>query len=225
MRSPVPALALVCALLLSTQGALADDRPRSLEAQLLHLRPNLSEIEIWNRAARTWQPLAVPRGKVLVVHLWARSCLPCLKEFPLLARLAKSWAAQPDVVPLFVADGPEEMTRAKVEEFWQHPYVDLPGENCPGQTARLPGSGSRCPLDVPELDPARTRSPRLGRELNAQVKPLTLFIDPRGFVRQAFVGSIAERAHEVTASLERLLRAVASERTGSASGPAHPRKS
>jgi len=197
---------------------------RSQEAMLLHTRPRFADLEVWNRSGGSWAAKPVPSGKVLVVNLWARSCKPCLEEMPLLARIVSGWRGRREVEFLFIADGPAEMTRANVEDFWQHPSVDLPGKNCPGQSQRLPGSGSRCPLDLPDVDPWRATSDQLGTELRTAVKPITLFVDPHGFVRQVFVGSITDRSREFADSLERLLRAVASERSpGIRSNP--PRKS
>lgn len=193
-------------------GAAPAESQRSQEAALAHRRPSLREIEVWNQQLRAWKPLALPRGKVLVVNLWARSCVPCLKELPFLAQLAKTWQSHRDVQFLFVADGPAEMTRAKVEDFWAHPWIDLPGEDCPGKGARVISTASRCVLEVPDLDPARTTSARLADDLRCNMKPTTLLIDPRGTVRQAFVGDLSGRAREFTDALERLLAALAAEK-------------
>jgi thiol-disulfide isomerase/thioredoxin len=210
------------ALAVPAQAATAESA-RSLEAALVHRRPSLRDIEVWSRQTGAWHPLALPRGKVLVVNLWSRSCVPCLKELPVLARMVNSWKPNQEVQFLFVADGPTEMTRDKVEDFWLHPWIDLPGQQCPGQSARVLSSSTRCVLEVPEQDPARTTSERLADDLNSHLKPVTLLIDPRGTVRQAFVGELSDRTREFSQALERLLAALAAERGEAPPKPRHER--
>lgn len=189
---------------------------RSLEGSLLHRRLDLRGLEVWSVQAKQWQPLTVPNSRVLVINLWRRSCVPCLKEMPSLAVLSKAWLARREVQFLFVADPPDEMTRAAVEEFWLHPYVELPGQPCPGQASRLVSGSSRCGLTIPSQDPVRATNDDLARLLGTVTKPLTLLVDARGVVRQAFVGELSNRTRELGDGLERLLGTLASEKGGAA---------
>lgn len=86
--------------------------------------------------------LADFRGKVVVVNLWAMWCVPCRTEMPTLARLAQTYAGNPDLVvlPVNVDDKPDSIADARsfidVHEplpMYSDPKFQLPFE--------LPGKG------------------------------------------------------------------------------------
>ena len=79
--------------------------------------------------------LADFRGKVVVVNLWAMWCVPCRTEMPTLARLAQTYAGNPDLVvlPVNVDDKPDSIADARsfidVHEplpFYSDPAFKLP---------------------------------------------------------------------------------------------------
>jgi thiol-disulfide isomerase/thioredoxin len=58
--------------------------------------------------------LASHKGRVVVLHLWATWCLPCLKELPLLAKLAREASTRGiDFLPVSL-DDPTERSAALV---------------------------------------------------------------------------------------------------------------
>ena len=183
---------------------------RSVEAALLHRRINLSGLQKWNRASRSWQPLPLPRSKLLVLNLWSYSCLPCKLEFPLFRNMVAGMRGRPEVQFLFVADPPDETSAEQVEKFWSAPYVELrPGGLCPVGKGTGTSARPRCQLEVPDVDPARTRDQhQLQSIAEVTMRPLTLLVDKSGLVRHVFAGSVAARTTEVRQAMERLLAAL-----------------
>ena len=58
--------------------------------------------------------LASYRGRVVVLHLWATWCLPCLKELPLLAKLASEGSSRGIDFLAVSLDDPTERNAARV---------------------------------------------------------------------------------------------------------------
>ena len=212
-----------CLLRLIAGSATAGDSPRPpagdpdriLESKTLHRRLDMGGIEVWSQKTATWHPYTPPRGKLLVMNLWAKSCRPCVYEMQELARLAERWQRRNDVEFLLVATSPEEMTRQVTEEFFRRRLFEAKAlEPCPGrQHPVIPIASPRpCELDLPPGDPARSRDQRLENALGTSIKPITLLVDPRGIVRHAFVGSIASRGTELLDAVERLAATLAGSR-------------
>ena len=79
-----------------------------------------------------------------------------------------------------------------------------------------------CLLEVPDVDPARSKNNELLRALaKVESRPLTLLLDEQGIVRQVFAGSLLSKRAQVLDAIERLLQvtkpdaATASRRTAS----------
>lgn len=58
--------------------------------------------------------LASHKGRVVVLHLWATWCLPCLKELPLLAKLASEGSSRSIDFLAVSLDDPTERSAARV---------------------------------------------------------------------------------------------------------------
>lgn len=167
----------------SVGSAAAVSEALEAEGSLLHRRLDLSGLACWDRRARSWQPLARPPERLLVLNLWSAHCAPCVAEFPLLRRMAAAWKREPQVRFLFVADPPHDTEAVEVVEFWT------------GHAAA-----------VPDADPCRSTTDKLRAALDNQAQPLTLLVDEEGLVRQAFIGAIQARG--LASAMERLLKAL-----------------
>lgn len=179
---------------------------RNVEATLLHRRVNLNGLQKWNRASKSWQPLAMPRSKLLVVNIWSYSCLPCKLEFPLFRQMVAKLQGHAAVEFLFVADPPDETSAEQIEKFWAAPYVELhPGERCTAGLSVGTNVRPRCQLEVPDVDPARTTDQSQLKSISqVTMRPLTLLVDRTGLVRQVFAGSVAARSTELREAIDRL---------------------
>jgi hypothetical protein len=170
--------------------ALADETVADREAALLHRRLDLAVVQKWSRSMGSWQPLSVPPSAVYVVNLWSIHCKPCLAEFPLLKNILAGWKSRSEVQFLFIADPPSETSEAETVAFWQQSRAALP-----------------------DADPCRASSDELRRSLENDSEPLTLLLDDRFVIRQAFIGSIGSRP--LGRSIERLLRSAKNGSLGS----------
>ncbi|MFT3744135.1 MAG: TlpA disulfide reductase family protein [Pyrinomonadaceae bacterium] len=74
--------------------------------------------------AGTDQTLADHRGKVVVLNFWATWCVPCRKEMPYLAAIARDYAAKG--VEVIGASGDAVANSAKVAKFVRDHKVDFP---------------------------------------------------------------------------------------------------
>ena len=119
------------------------------------------------------------QGKVVVVNLWAMWCAPCRNEMPTLARLARAYQANEDliVLPINVDATPEGLAQAKgfIDAHAPLPlYSDvrfqLPFE--------FPGKG---------------------------VMPQTVLLDRQGRVRASFAGEADWNSPEARALVDALL--------------------
>lgn len=151
------------------------------EGSLLHRWLDLGSLVCWDRRTRSWQPLARPTERLLVLNLWSAHCPPCVAELPLLRRMAAAWSREREVRFLFVADPPHDTEAAEVVEFW-----------------------SAHAAAVPDADPCRSTTDKLRAALDNGSQPLTLLVDPEGVVRQAFIGAVQGRG--LASAMERLLK-------------------
>lgn len=152
---------------------------RSAEAGLLHLRLDLNGIRGYQRSNQQWQPFQHGQEELLVVNLWAVECVPCVAELPVLRIMVQSWSDQPKVRFLFIS---ETLDEQKIVNFWH-------------QTAKN---------RVPDLEVFQSTDNRIRATLGTGLQPLTLILDSQYMVRQAFIGSLAERRFEVSRALTRL---------------------
>lgn len=219
------AIALSYALLLA-MGSLssvamaqsATESKRKVEWGVLHKQASLQDVRVYSLAKKKWLPLAPSRAKVRVLNLWSKSCAPCLAELPTFAKLVDSYRQKhgDSVQFLFVADPSEHTSAQEVEAFWASPWADaLAQKECPGKQMLHNGVQS-CLLDaVPSVDPARSESRRLTSLVHPsdESRPVTLLLDEKGVVRQAFVGSFGKNTSDLSDAIDRLLAAV-SGRTG-----------
>lgn len=161
--------------LLGSGQALATETLETQERALLHRRLDLSTLQVLGTGSP--RPVPVPRAALLVLHLWAVHCAPCVAELPLVARIVRGWRAEPAVAFLIVADPPAENDVAQI-------------------LARYRGEGP----------PLRTADDRVRRALGTGTVPLTLLLDQDLVVREAFVGALGERGPELAAAVARLLK-------------------
>ena len=155
-------------------------RLRRDEAELLHRRLELRGLRRLQGGA--WKPAEAPFSRLLVVHIWAVECKPCVEEMPLVRALLGGLRKFPVVQVAFVS---ETADLGKLQAFIEQHRAELP------QT------------DFYQVDSDAVRQP-----LQNRAQPLTLLLDERGVVRQAFVGSLRARRSELTQAIERYLKAL-----------------
>ena len=152
------------------------------EGALLHRRIDLSAVKLWSRQTHGWRPVGSAAARVTIVNLWSIHCQPCLAEFPLLKRIVDGWRGRTDVRFLFIADPPSDTSEAELAAFWERSLQALP-----------------------DVDPGRATTDALRRSLESELQPITLLLDEKMIVRQAFVGAVTGRS--LGTAIERLLRA------------------
>lgn len=203
------------------ESAATSSPQQALEAQLLHTVLPLRDLQGFSVRRGSWQGLPLGRARVRVVSLWSLRCQPCLDELPALTELAAQYRDKgEDVEFLFVSDPPEESPRREVEAFWREPLIDRLAEVCTEQhlgDVRQHNGRPSCRLDLHGVDAVRSTN-EAGflslREVN--VRPLTLFVDPQGTVRQVFVGSLLRRLDLLRDSIDRLRQRIRAQATGPA---------
>ena len=172
---------------------------RRLEPLMLHQLVKLTGLRPWT-PTHSEQPLPPlpPDGQqlpsvslgdkaVLIVHLWAVDCKPCVAEFPIWQRIVRSFAKdnRAQLGFIFITETLEE---SRLAEFWQQHRAELP-EGSYYQS--IDGTDS----DIRDV-------------LRTSKQPVTLLLDRQGVIRQAYVGSIAKRRNELVGGIERLLMLV-----------------
>ncbi len=130
--------------------------------------------------------LAVPPGKLLILHYWATWCPPCVTEFPELAAFWREIGKKPGI----------ELLAVSVDEDWKT-VDDWMKKN--GITG--------VPL---ALDPRRTSAKAFG----TLKFPETYVLSPSGEVLDKFVGAIRWSAPPVRKRIEDLLSANPPGRAG-----------
>jgi len=188
MRAAAHLLSLL--LLASPSAALADTPSsapvpeelllRRQEALLLHRRINLAAL----RVLRGGELVAAeaPVARLLLVHLWAVECKPCLDELPTLQSFFAAQGQDPRVRVLLAS---ETRDPAKLIDFIKQHRGWFP-------------SG-----DLYQVTDDALRS-----SLQNFAQPLTLLVDERGVVHQAFVGSLRTRKSELVDAVTRYLKAL-----------------
>lgn len=156
---------------------------RGEESGLLHARLDLRGVRGYRGRRGPWQPFSPGAERLLVVHLWALECPPCVAELPMLRTLVRGWHDQPTVRFLFVA---ETLDASRLLAFWLDDHH----------------------ADVPEVELYQSTDGRIRDVLGIGTQPLTLMVDSQGVVRQAFIGSLADRRFELGRAIGRLISAL-----------------
>lgn len=170
-------------LLLCSAPAWAESDDARDEPQLLHRQLSLGHVRIWDNNLHAFRPPLpteqVPTAKVLVVHIWADYCAPCLKELPWLRELVPR-VETTDVRFIFLT---ETNAPANMDKFMQKFQGELPKVDRQYQDT----------------------SEQVLKTLAFRRLPMTLLLDDRLIVRQAFIGSIVPRRNELIQGIDRLL--------------------
>ena len=153
---------------------------RQQESQLLHRKVELRGLRRLEGSGLVAEP--PPVARVLIVHLWAVECRPCVEEFPILRKILDSLRELPQVRSVLVS---ETADLGKLQAF-------------------LRDNRSI----VPQLPQYQIGDDRLRASLQNFSQPTTLLLDERGVVRQAFLGSIAHRRSELADAVRRLLKSM-----------------
>lgn len=176
-------LSLIFMALGTVLGGEAEIANRRDENLLLHQRVTLSHLRVFDRAQGEWRVPDVkeqPQGQLLVVHLWADYCQPCLEEFPWLRSMSARLGGG-DARFVFIAESP---TASREMQSFLQKHDD-----------RMPSG-----LLYQDTNGA------LFQGLPVRRLPITLLVDSEGGVRQAFLGSIQERRGELVDAILRLQR-------------------
>jgi thiol-disulfide isomerase/thioredoxin len=155
-------------------------RLRRDEAELLHRRLELRGLR--QLAGAEWKPAEAPFSRLVVVHIWAVECKPCVDEMPMLRALFAGLRKFPVLRLAFIS---ETQDLARLKQF-----ID---------TRRA---------ELPQTEYFQMDSDTLRRPLQNRAQPMTLLVDERGIVRQAFLGSLRARRSELTLAIERALKAL-----------------
>lgn len=178
----VSRLALVI-WLLTTSSSLAAEPVRELEVSLLHRRIDLRGVRVFDAPKNSWGSFKSEDRRLLLLHLWAVECQPCVDEMSLLRNIVRGWKDDPSVQIVFIS---ETLDEKALREFWFQSARDR----------------------VPETPLIQSTDDRIRDVLGTGKQPVTLLLDRDLVVRQAFIGSLMERTQELTESMSRLLRAI-----------------
>jgi len=164
----------------------ADELQRELslrrdEGLLLHRKVDLGGLRLF-RSGRILNMDSPPVARLLVLHLWAVECRPCVEEFPLLRRITEALANLPHVSVALVC---ETADLAHIQSFLDDHRGDLP-----------------------RAVHYQSTDERLRRSLQNRAQPATLLLDALSVVRQAFLGSLKQRRSEFADAIQRLARSV-----------------
>lgn len=157
-------------------------RLRRDEAELLHRRLELRGLR--QLQGSEWKPVEAPFSRLVVVHIWAVECKPCVDEMPMLRTLFAGLRRFPVLRLAFISET-QDLTRLKQ-------FIDEKQKQ----------------QELPLTEFYQMDSDTLRRPLQNRSQPMTLLVDERGIVRQAFLGSLRARRSELTLAIERSLKAL-----------------
>ena len=183
-------LALAAGLLLTSPLVLAQSPPvgllpaqevtlRRAEEALLHRKLDLHGLR--RLSGGQFVPEAAPRARLMLVHIWAVECRPCIEEMPVLRRIFESLSTTSNVTPLLIS---ETADIPKLLSFLQQNRATVPS--------------------VPQY---QSTGEQLRASLQNYSQPTTLLVDERGIIREAFLGSLRTRRSELADALYRLIKA------------------
>lgn len=183
-------LALAAGLLLTSPLVLAQSPPvglppaqevslRRAEEALLHRKLDLRGLR--RLSGGQFVPEAAPRARLLLVHIWAVECRPCIEEMPVLRRIFESLSTTSNVTPLLIS---ETADIPKLLSFLQQNRATVPS--------------------VPQY---QSTGEQLRASLQNYSQPTTLLVDEHGIIREAFLGSLRTRRSELADALYRLIKA------------------
>lgn len=162
-----------------------DDPQRELlvrrqEAALLHRKIDLRGA----RLLRAGQAIDVqpPVAHLLIVHIWAVECPPCIEELPILRRIAESLGRMSQVKIVLISETTDLATLNRFINAHQN--------------------------DMPRVEQYQSIDERLRSSLQNNAQPTTLLVDALGVVRQAFLGSLKHRRSEFVDAISRMSRAL-----------------
>lgn len=179
--------AFLLSLLLSAPVASAEPSPTGQpeelllcrqESLLLHRRIDLSMLRV--QRGQAFAPVEPQTSRLLLIHLWAVECKPCLDELPTLQSFFSAQSQDPRVKVIIAS---ETRDQAKLLDFIKQHRGWFPNT----------------PLYQVADDTLRS-------SLQNFSQPLTLLVDDRGSVRQAWVGSLRSRKSELVDAVGRYLK-------------------
>ena len=178
----VPALAQTApaAGTAATAAQLQELLIRQQESLLLHRKVELRGVRRLEGSTVVAEP--PPISRLLIVHLWAVECRPCVEEFPVLRPLLDSLRSMPQVKAVLIS---ETADLGKLQAFLRDNRAS-----------------------VPQLPQYQSTDDRLRGSLQNLSQPMTLLLDERGIVRQAFLGSIRHRRSELADAVQRLIKSM-----------------
>jgi len=154
---------------------------RRKESELLHRKLDLGGLRLL-REGRLLNSDQPPVARLLLLHIWAVECRPCVEEFPFLRRITDSLHDLPHVTTVTVCE--------TVAFDQMRSFIDSHRG------------------DMPRVDHYQSIDDRLRRSLQNRAQPATLLLDALGVVRQGFLGSLLQRRSEFADSIVRLSRRV-----------------
>ena len=169
----------------SPVAAGAEDPTRELalrrqEAALLHRKVDLRGVQMLRGGqAINVQP---PVAYLLIVHIWAVECRPCIEELPILRRITESLNRMSQVKIVLIS---ETRDLALLNRFLREQAGN-----------------------VPRVEQYQSIDERLRGSLQNDTQPTTLFLDALGVVRQAFLGSLKNRRSEFVDAISRMTRSL-----------------
>lgn len=134
----------------------------------------------WESEAQRQQTLRGMRSdaKLLVVHLWASWCSPCIEEFPVLKQMFPDGRLGEAQLVLIAVQSPPDALRAFLDKY---------------------------SAILPRTTHYRDDNGALQTALHLAKLPLTLLVDRGWVVRQAFFGPVTKRRAELLTSIDRYL--------------------
>jgi hypothetical protein len=164
----------------SAEENLRELELRRAESLLLHRKVDLSGLRpVVNGRLGSAPP---PVARLLLVHIWAVECRPCVEELPILRRITDSLRDMPQVTPVLVC---ETLELLRLQQFLSEHRADLP-----------------------RVELYQSTDEKLRRSLQNRAQPTTLLLDALYVVRQAFLGSLKQRRSEFADAIMRLARSV-----------------
>lgn len=179
-------IALLCSLFSASSRANEQVIENEPSLEQISLASPLKDLLVFDESARSWEVARSVdlRAPVLILHVWADWCKPCVAEFPLVRDLAEQMQTQypGKVQTLFLT---ETQGQAELAGFLFRHRASMP---------KAPVYQSKAISDqlLAQLD-------RSGLPM-----PITLVLDDHRVVRLALLGSVAHRRSALARAVARL---------------------